>query len=201
MIALDHFAVAGTSLEEASAHVEAALGVPLQPGGPHQVFGTHNRLLGLAEGLYLEAIAIDPAATPERRPRWFDLDRFTGAPRISNWICRCEDLETTLAGLRLDAGQPVALARGDLRWQMAVPASGTLPFDNCCPALMQWQGPHPAPGLAQQGCTLRRLVVAHPEALALRDLLALNEARVVFEPGPAALLAEIETPHGLRHLT
>jgi len=40
------------------------LGVPFQPGGRHDVFGTHNALLGLADGLYIEAIAIaiDPDA-------------------------------------------------------------------------------------------------------------------------------------------
>lgn len=198
---LDHFAIAANTLAEATAHVEEALGVPLQPGGEHAVFGTHNRLLGLADGLYLEAIAIDPEATPERQPRWFDLDRFDGAARISNWICRSGDLDRTLAALPVDAGAPVSLTRGDLSWQMAVPKSGILPYDNIFPALIQWQGPHPAPRLTQQGCSLRRLVVSHPEAQALAELLPLDDARVVFEPGPAALRAEIDTPHGLRHLS
>jgi len=198
---LDHFAIAANTLVEATAHVEEALGVPLQPGGEHAVFGTHNRLLGLADGLYLEAIAIDPEATPERQPRWFDLDRFDGAARITNWICRSGDLDSTLAALPVDAGAPVSLTRGDLSWQMAVPKSGILPYDNIFPALIQWQGPHPAPRLTQQGCSLRRLVVSHPEAQALAELLPLDDARVVFETGPAALRAEIDTPHGLRHLS
>ena len=198
---LDHFAIAANTLAEATAHVEEALGVPLQPGGQHAVFGTHNRLLGLADGLYLEAIAIDPEATPQRQPRWFDLDRFEGAARITNWICRSSDLDSTLAALPVDAGAPVSLTRGDLSWQMAVPNSGILPYDNIFPALIQWQGPHPAPRLTQQGCSLRRLVVSHPEAQALAELLPLDDARVVFEPGPAALRAEIDTPHGLRHLS
>ena len=198
---LDHFAIAANTLAEATAHVEEALGVPLQPGGEHAVFGTHNRLLGLADGLYLEAIAIDPEATPERQPRWFDLDRFEGAARITNWICRSSDLASTLAALSVDAGAPVSLTRGDLSWQMAVPNSGILPYDDIFPALIQWQGPHPAPRLTQQGCSLRRLVVSHPEAQALAELLPLGDARVVFEPGPAALRAEIDTPHGLRHLS
>ncbi|MCA2008952.1 VOC family protein [Rhodobacteraceae bacterium R_SAG3] len=198
---LDHFAIAANTLAEATAHVEEALGVPLQPGGEHAVFGTHNRLLGLADGLYLEAIAIDPEATPQRQPRWFDLDRFEGAARITNWICRSSDLDSTLAALPVDAGAPVSLTRGDLSWQMAVPKSGILPYDNIFPALIQWQGPHPAPRLTQQGCSLRRLVVSHPEAQALAELLPLGDARVVFEPGPAALRAEIDTPHGLRHLS
>lgn len=200
MLALDHFAVAGTTLAEAADYVEAALGVPLQQGGAHAHFATHNRLLGLDGGLYLEAIAADPNASPKQSPRWFDLDRFIGPPRPCCWICRSEDLQAVLEALQVHAGQPVALSRGDLRWQMAVPDTGILPFDNLFPALMQWQGPHPAARLEDRGCALRRLVIAHPEAAALRALIALDEARVVFEPGAPALLAEIATPHGLRVL-
>ncbi len=199
---LDHIAVAGRSLEEAVAAVESALGVAMQPGGAHAVFGTHNRLLGLADGLYLEAIAVDPGAVPERQPRWFDLDRFSGSARLSNWICRTGDLAGLPDDLAAAAGQPVALQRGDLRWQMAVPSEGILPFDNMFPALIQWQSDHPAPRLAVSGCALRRLVVGHPEAAALSALLAphLADPRVVFEPGPAGLVAEFDTPHGRRVL-
>ncbi len=197
---LDHLAVAGDCLEAAVAHVEAALGVPLQTGGAHAVFGTHNKLLGLSDGLYLEAIAVDPDAQPQRLPRWFDLDRFSGQPRISNWICRSEDLEQALSGLPDGAGQPLQLTRADLKWLMAVPGTGRLPFENMFPALIQWQGPHPAPRLQQQGCRLRRLVVAHPEAVALQALLPLHDGRIVFEAGAAGFLAEFETPHGLRVL-
>ena len=55
-------------------------------------FGTHNLLLGLDDGLYLEVISIDPGAPQPAFPRWFDLDRFSGVPRISNWICRTDAL-------------------------------------------------------------------------------------------------------------
>lgn len=197
---LDHLAVAGETLQAAVEHIEAALGVPMQPGGRHVVFGTHNQLLGLAGGLYLEAIAVDPGAIPERQPRWFDLDRFSGAPRLCNWICRCDDLAGALRGLPEGAGLPVALTRGDLRWQMAVPADGILPFDNRFPALIEWQSPHPAPLLTQQGCALHRLVVAHPQAGDLREMLGLQDARVVFETGEAGFEAEFDTPHGRRVL-
>ena len=197
---LDHLAMAGESLEAATDYVEEALGVPLQPGGQHALFGTHNRLLGLADGLYLEAIAVDPTAEPQRRPRWFDLDRFRGSPRIGNWICRCVDLEAELQDLPQGAGQPLALARGDLRWQMAVPEDGILPYDNMFPALIEWQSPHPAARLIQQGCRLRHLVVTHPEAKALREVLNLNDDRLSFETGVAGFEAEFDTPHGRRVL-
>ena len=197
---LDHLAVAGETLEEASDHIERALGVPLQAGGKHEKFGTHNRLLGLRDGVYLEAIAIDPEAANPQRTRWFDLDRFRGSPRLSNWICRVADIETSLTVFPDGVGQPIDLARGALRWRMAVPQIGRLPYDNVFPALIQWQGDlHPSRMLQDSGCRLRRLIVCHPDALTLaRYLGALDH--VVFDSGPAGLRAEIETPHGLRVL-
>lgn len=203
MLELDHIAVAGETLDAATEAVEAALGVRMQPGGEHDVFFTHNRLLGLADGLYLEAIAINPDAPAPDRPRWFDLDRFSGAPRLTNWICRSDDLDAALSTLGDGAGAPVALRRGDLRWRMAVPADGRLPFDNCHPALIQWDcTAHPAQMLTPYGCALRRLVVSHPDASELRTLLSplLDDARVVIEPGETGLMAEFDTPHGARVL-
>lgn len=197
---LDHLAVAGETLEDASAHVEEALGVRLLEGGKHEKFGTHNRLLGLKDGLYLEAIAIDPQAPNPERTRWFDLDRFEGQPRLTNWICRVPDIEAALSMFPDGAGQPIDLTRGTLCWRMAVPPNGRLPFDNLFPALIQWQGDlHPAQMLQDSLCRLRRLVVSHPDAMALaRHLGDLDQ--VDFESGPAALLAEFDTPHGVRVL-
>ncbi|WP_298847006.1 VOC family protein [uncultured Ruegeria sp.] len=197
---LDHLAVAGETLEDASAHIEQALGVALQPGGKHEKFGTYNRLLGLGDGLYLEAIAIDPQAQTPDRTRWFDLDLFQGSPRLTNWICRVEDIEASLSVFPDGVGQPIDLTRGALRWRMAVPPNGRLPFDNLFPALIEWQGDlHPANMLPDCMCRLQRLVVYHPDALTLAKHLGELD-RVVFDTGPAALRAEFETPHGIRVL-
>ncbi len=202
-IDLDHLAVAGGTLAEAEAHVAQSLGVPLQPGGEHAVFHTHNSLLGLEDGLYLEAIAVNPAAPTPDRARWFDLDRFSGPPRLGNWICRCDDLDGVLEALPEGFGEPVALRRGDLSWRMAVPRNGLLPFDNCAPALMQWEGEaHPAARLTASGCRLGALEVCHPEADALAALLApiLDDARIGFRVGAAALTARFVTPTGAKVL-
>lgn len=198
---LDHLAVAAESLEEGRAVVEAALGLTLQPGGRHAHFGTHNLLMGLADGLYLEVIAVDPEAPAPGYARWFDLDRFHGAPRLSNWICAVDDLEAAMAR-HPQAGAAVDLARGDLRWRMAVPEDGVLSYDNRFPALIEWQaGGHPSARLLDSGARLERLVVAHPEAGALRaELSDLSDPRVVFEPGAPGLRAEIATLHGMRVL-
>lgn len=201
MLSLDHLAVAAETLDAAVAHVEEALGLKMGPGGEHAHFGTHNQLIGLADGLYLEAIAANPAAPKLSYPRWFDLDRLEGGARLGNWICRCEDLDAELARLTVDAGVPIALSRGDLRWRMAVPGSGVLPFDNRFPALITWDvAVTPAELLAPSGAALRRLEVAHPEAETLRDVVALRDARVVFVPGAPALRATFDTPHGTREL-
>ena len=202
MFELDHLAVVAATLDEGCAHVERTLGVSLQPGGQHAHFGTHNMLLGLEDGLYLEVIAIDPGAPKLTYPRWFDLDRFTGAPRIGNWICRVSDLDRAVAG-HPAAGDPVALARGDLRWRMAVPQDGVLPLGGIFPALMQWDGDdHPAARLTPSGCRLSRLRVVHPKIRQLRSMMAgeFDDSRIVFEEGPAGLHAEFDTPSGPRVL-
>jgi hypothetical protein len=199
-LTIDHLAVSALTLDEGVAVVEAALGLPLSAGGLHPHMSTHNRLLGLGE-VYLEVIAADPSAPAPAWPRWFDLDNFTGAPRLTNWICACDDLEAALAVAPEGVGAAVDLQRGDLRWRMAVPGDGKLPFDGCFPALIQWQGPHPAARLPDHGARLLRLEVAHPEAVVLRSVLALADPRVVIVPGAQkALRAEIDTPHGLRVL-
>ena len=203
MLELDHIAVAGATLDEATEACEAALGVKLQPGGRHALFGTHNRLLGLADGLYLEAIATDPDAPEPERARLVGLDRFSGRARPTNWICRCDDLAAMLAHLPDGLGAPVALGRADLRWLMSAPKDGVLPFDNCHPALIQWQSlTHPSAMLEESGCRLRRLTVRHPEADSLQALLRplLDDRRVMVETGAPALAAEFDTPHGTRLL-
>jgi hypothetical protein len=200
---LDHLAVSAMTLEEGVAHVEAALGVALAPGGQHPLMATHNRLLGLGD-VYLEMIAADPAAPPPTWPRWFDLDRFSGVPRLTNWIAACDDLEAELAQGPDGAGLPVALARGDLRWKMAVPATGRLPFDDAFPALIRWDGTlHPAGLLPDAGVRLLRLEIAHPQAADLRAALdgRLADPRVVIVPGPEkAMQASFATPGGTRVL-
>jgi hypothetical protein len=203
MLRIDHIAVAAETLAEGVSVVEEALGVSLAAGGQHPLMATHNRLLGLG-GLYLEVISVDPDAPAPDRPRWFNLDNFTGAPRLSNWIAACDDLDAMLAALPQDLGRPLSLSRGNLRWRMAVPDSGQLPFDDAFPALIQWEGSaHPAGRLQDSGLRLSRLEIAHPEAAAIRSALAphLGDSRVVFTDGATkAMRAEFTGPDGTRVL-
>lgn len=181
MLTLDHIAVSAEALAPGVADVEAALGQSLLPGGEHPAMGTHNRLLSFGPDEYFELISINPDAEGPDQPRWFDLDNFSGRTRVTNWICRCPDIETAIAVAPDGIGVPWALERGDLRWSMAVPRDGKLPFDGLFPALIQWHGTaHPAPLLHDTGVRLVELRLHSPDADALRAALnpLLRDARV-----------------------
>ena len=203
MLMLDHLAISAETLEAGAAWVEMALGVPLAGGGQHSHMGTHNRLLSLGD-LYLEVIATNPKAPKPAWPRWFDLDNFRGAPRLTNWICRTDNLDAALAIAPPCTGTATDLQRGDCRWRFAVPATGKLPFDDRFPALIEWQGElHPAKALRDHGIRLTGLEITHPRAPALQAALqGLSDPRVTVELGPYhSLRATFSTPHGPRVLT
>lgn len=203
MLRLDHLAVTAPTLAEGVAAVEAALGLPLEPAvGVHAAMGTHNRLIGCGD-LYLEVIAIDPAAPPPGRPRWFRMDERSGPPRLTNWIARADDLDAALADAPAGFGPPQALARGPYRWRIAIPPDGRLPFDDAFPSLLQWEGEaHPAKALPDRGLRLTRLTVTHPEGQALAAWLGprFRDERLRVDTGPLSLAAEFATPHGPRML-
>jgi len=200
MSAFDHLALAATDLVADAPGVAAALGVALQPGGHHPAMGTWNRLAALGPGEYLELIAIDPAAPAPGRARWFGLDGFAGAARPAAWVVRVPDLDAALARAPAGAGRPMVLARGDLRWRMAVPDDGMLPFDGLFPALIEWQGAaHPADRLPDVGLRLVGLDLVHPQAAGLRAALAglIDDPRLSVATGPQpALRARLAGPSG-----
>ena len=200
MLTFDHIAIACTDLATGSKWVGDTLGVPLQPGGRHDRYGTHNTLLSLGD-LYLEVIALDPQAH-RSRPAWFDLDNFTGPPRPANWICRTGDLDAAIATAPVDPGPPVDLKRGDLHWQITVPEDGSLPLQGGYPTLIRWgEGTaHPTTGLPDRGCRLVAWEVHHPDADLLARQVRLDDDRVSYHTGAPGFRAVIETPDGRRTL-
>jgi hypothetical protein len=198
---IDHLAVAALSLT--GGELEQSLGVPLSPGGQHARMGTHNRLLRLGKESYLELIAVDPAAAPPGRPRWFELDdpamraRLVRGPRLVHWVARVETTE--LPSLPFDVGPWERFERGDLSWQLTVRSDGTLPADGVVPSLICWDGrAHPAARLPSLGVSLESLELAHPRAAEVQqqlDALALS-VRCVPSAVPR-ILARIRTPSGI----
>ena len=208
MLQLDHIVVASLTLEEGVAHVERCLGVIVPPGGEHPSMGTHNHVMRLGDGIYLEIISPNPKVQPTR-PRWFGLDgsellaQLKLAPRLITWVARVPDLRAALQTIP-EAGEAVRASRGSLSWLISVPAGGAMPFDGAFPTLIQWpDGPHPSGRMVDLGCRLRRLDVAHPHADLVGGRLSSNfeDRRVTLvHENRMRLRAEIMTPTGLREL-
>ncbi len=172
LLKLDHLAVSAETLSAGAEHIRHVLNTELPVGGEHPVMGTHNRLTGMGPELYFEVISVNPDAPAPDFPRWFNLDNFSGPPRLTNWILRTEDMAATLAMLPAGFGTPRKLTRGDLSWQMAGPASGILPWGGWGPAIIEWEGDaHPTQTLPDSGLRLRRLTIHHPDAVEMAELL------------------------------
>jgi hypothetical protein len=178
---LDHLIVAARTLEEGAAWVEARLGAAMAGGGKHALMGTHNRLLRLDAGRYLEVIAIDPHAPDPGRPRWFELDtpsmgrRLEDGPALIHWVERVDDLEAAL-GDDAASVEILELSRGPYRWRMGVPRDGGLPRGGRSATLIQWLGGlHPWGALPETGVRLSE-----------------------FRPGGGELSATFATPAGAR---
>ncbi len=201
---LDHLAVVCRTIEEGTSYVEAVLGAKLSPGGKHPQMGTHNALLSLGPDVYLEVIAIDPSAQRPQHRRWFNLDSYSGPPRMMNWICRTDDLDEAIEAAPPGSGKAHRLWRGDYSWRMAVTEFGRLPYDDAVPALMEWEnGGHPNQRLPDHGFRLTRLDVFHPEAESMVAAFPALEGLdpVSIRPGPEKrLIATIATPEGNRVL-
>jgi len=202
---LDHITVVAPNLEVGAAYVEAALGVVPGAGRTHPGMATHNLLLALGSDVYLEVISADPAAVPVKRPRWFGLDHFLpGSPaRLAAWVARTDDIAKA-AGAGL--GEIETMRREHHTWQMTVRADGSLPLEGAAPLLIQRSSNvNPAAALPLRGLLLQRLRIRHPapsQVLALFAKVGLvsHPAVTVTQGGACSLVAEVQTPFGLRVL-
>ena len=222
-LALDHLVVAAADLDSGTRYVADLLGIAPAGGGAHPRMGTHNRVLGMAGGVYLEVIAIDPAAPAPDRPRWFGLDqpamraRLADGPFLAHWAARVQapdDLSDWQARHPDRIAPAIPMTRGDLRWRLTVPDDGSLPAwheagqaagDGLLPTLIQWDvDAHPGVSLPRQPLSLLSLSGTHPRAALLRQGLAWLGAdhliTVEQADGPPRLLAAFDTPQGMKTL-
>ncbi|WP_250528865.1 VOC family protein [Caballeronia sp. ATUFL_F1_KS4A] len=214
---LDHLVIAARTLEEGAQFVAAKFGVETAPGGAHPLMGTHNRLLNLWGGAYLEVIAIDPAANAEAaRPRLFALDDPSmqrrldeHGPQLVHWVARV-DRPKSLARWREQYPERIApvaaMSRAGNTWGLTVPDDGAFPAwqgagDGVLPSLIQWDTPrHPSGALPETGIALRSLTGLHPRARAVAEQLAWLGAahlmRVEETAGAPVLVAQFDLPDG-----
>lgn len=195
---LDHLVIAARTLPEGRAWLEGRLDLPMQDGGKHETFGTHNALLSLGPDCYLEVIAIDPGAPAPTRPRWFGLDtpemkaRLEDGPALIHWVAA---VETLTAGPEV-----LDLSRGENRWTLTVQEDGGLPMNGVAPSRLVWHTPPPPTRLTDVGVRLGGLRLGSPTPDALRavlDTLNIVGEVEVYEAPQAELRAVLETPNGL----
>ncbi len=207
---IDHITVTAPSLAAGAAYVQDVLGIAPQPGGEHPRMGTHNLLLRLGDALFLEVIAPNPAVPPPGRPRWFALDKLApqSAPSLATWVVRTTDIHASLAAASETLGMVEPMSRGALSWLITIPADGSLPLGGVAPALIEWHADiHLAARLPDNGLSLSRLELVHPEPERISRLLAsLALGAPVSVTAAAAgsatqLIAHINTPLGLRLLS
>jgi hypothetical protein len=206
---LDHIVITAPSLETGAEYVQRTLGVTLTGGGEHPLMGTHNRFLRLGDAIYLEVVAVNPAAPAPNRPRWFGLDHMgpDQSPLLKTWVARTDDILAAASAASISLGDVEAVTRGSLRWLMTIPPDGALALQGIAPLLIQWPpGIHPTRELPDSGCRLVRLEAFHPQSTKVKQLLADIgfEGDVRVRPLPSRevpfLVAHIESPAGLHHL-
>lgn len=202
---IDHLMFVAPDLEDGVALLQEMLGVRAAAGGKHPGVGTHNALLSLGNGVYLEVLAPDPdqgdASGSLRSGMQF-------APsRIATWAAKAPDIEARVASA-LSSGHNIGsvsaasrrLPDGSLlEWSFTFPppAAG----DGVAPFLIRWGlGFHPSK-TTPPGCELLTLRGEHPEPDRLQALLSAMAVELPVTEGPApALIATIRCPKGIVEL-
>lgn len=199
---IDHIVYAVSDLNSGIEWIEAQLGVRPQLGGKHHVWGTHNAILGLGEGAYLEVIAPDPDLEPPAAgiPNVFSSK---GSDRISTWAAKCSNIEQVQtrahrAGLNLGKTVTGSRIRGDgskLRWSLTDPITEVM--NGLVPFFIDWgKSIHPSVG-APEGCRLKSLRAESVSPEELRNAYAsLGVGIDVVEGSTSSLFADIATPTG-----
>jgi len=166
---LDHLVIVAADLNSGVEYVAENLGVSIPKGGEHPAMGTHNHLMQLGSGAYLEVIAINPQGSPPSTPRWYDMDnpllryRLKHGPFLAHWVVNVADY-ADLPGFGTELwGKPRPMSRGDLRWLISVPEDGRLPGGGLLPTVIQWQNEHPASNMHDSGCRLLEMELRHPQ--------------------------------------
>lgn len=223
-VTLDHMVVGANSLEEGAAWLAQRLGVQTQPGGQHVGVGTHNRLLRLGGGTYLELIAPDPSQEAptyvnERGksvplPLPFGLgdpkirSLLADRPRVLHYVVRTADIEGARQALDYDCGELRPMRRGDLNWRLTL-LRDSMPLLRgdavehagpafVLPTLIDWGNtPNPGNTLESRGVSFQSLTISAPTRYLVRLGGLTRDPRIrLVESTNANLGIELLTPNG-----
>ena len=198
---LDHLVYAAPDLDQAIDDIARRLGVRPAAGGKHAGGLTHNALLSLGAGSYLEVIAPVPDSAPTAGLP-FGLETVT-EPRLIAWAISVDDIEGRVEAAKKKGYDPGALVSGgrdlpdgsSLKWRLAIrpkPAG-----DGLVPFLIQWlSDPHPST-TAPAGCRFVALRAEHPDRAGIQAVLDALSVEMEAVSGPVPrLIATLDTPNG-----
>jgi hypothetical protein len=198
---IDHFMWAAVDLESASAEFERLTGVRPTFGGRHIGFGTHNALVSLDNGSYMEVLALDPEQDTGG-PLGAEIALLT-SPAILAFHIKRADLESVVSvyeAMNIAYKGPFDLSRQRpdgvvLRWRLLLPESPV--YKHALPVFIDWMdAPHPSTS-TPTGCELIHFEVGYPQNEELTSLYKkLNVGLPVVYSKEAYAKATLNTPKG-----
>jgi hypothetical protein len=203
---IDHIICGVADLVAGIGAMEDLLGVRAAMGGKHLGLGTHNALLSLGGGAYLEIIAPDPEQPNPSRPLPWGLAALR-EPRLLTWAVKAPDIEAQAERAKaagVDVGPVLRMSRerpDGTRLEWALTFREQPLGDGLVPFLIAWEpGPHPSetsPG----GCRLGSLRGEHPEADRIAGMLAAVGVEMEVSRGERPMLiATVEGGRGVVEL-
>ena len=196
---VDHLVLAAPDLATGVSHVEDLLCARAIPGGRHPRWGTHNAIVSLGPGIYLEIIAPDPERIRSESVTLFGVDRIR-TPQLVTWAAKARDLESRharakQAGFALGSILDGERERPDgsrLSWRLTDPAR--LIADGIVPFLIDWRNSeHPADRNPPAG-RLQELRAEHPDPTTVQRILEAMGLHIRIERADRSrLIATIRT--------
>ena len=200
---VDHLLYASANLQRGMDEIEALLGVRPAQGGRHPQYGTHNALLSLGPGMYLEVIARDPDLECPERGAFVDIPA-GGNSHLITWVFRTAGIQEAAAAAHsagiglgpVESGMRTRPDGSELSWQLTDPYA--MPMGGAVPFLIDWgNAVHPS-AVAPSGGRLVELVIEHPEAEKVRRAMSVIGAEIqIIDCDKFRLFANIESKNGL----
>ena len=196
---VDHIILGVSDLKAGIEQIHRQTGVRPIYGGAHPG-GTHNALIALGAGTYLELLAPNPDSPNFAKQRG-ELDRYK-TPTPIGWAIGTEEpnalrRQLVRAGFEVTKPQPGSRRREDgsiLRWQTF---ELSRPEDAVTPFFIQWLDASQHPSLtAVQGCSLSKLRASDPNPPALQRLFRLIGVKIPVAQGPTRLRVVLNCPTG-----
>lgn len=157
IVGIDHILIAVEDLERAMEGYRR-LGFEVAPGGEHPTVGTHNALVPLADGAYLELIAVRKPELAREFPFGRQvLEALDGPNRLAGYALESDQVDADVQacrerGLAIAKAPPGGRVRPDGRqvsWRTAHPEHPRIPFLIQDQTPRELRVPPPAAGLGR----------------------------------------------------